>query len=140
MMTARQFRRTSLSGALSMLKKILTVFTLLYAAATFAAVDANQASAAELDSIKGIGPGLSGKILDERKKAAFKDWNDLISRVNGVGATSAAKYSAQGLTVNGSAFSGAAAAPPKAKKAAEGTKAAPSNAGAPMGEAGAAKK
>ena len=123
-----------------MLKKILTVFTLLYAAATFAAVDANQASAAELDSIKGIGPGLSGKIMDERKKAPFKDWNDLISRVNGVGATSAAKYSAQGLTVNGSAFSGAAAAPSKAKKAAEGTKAVPSNAGAPVGDAGAAKK
>ena len=90
-----------------MLKKILTVFTLLYAAATFAAVDANQASAAELDSIKGIGPGLSGKIMDERKKAPFKDWNDLITRVNGVGATSAAKYSNQGLTVNGSAFNAA---------------------------------
>ena len=123
-----------------MLKKIFVLLSLLYAALAFAAVEVNTGTAADLDSIKGIGPGLSGKIMDERKKAAFKDWNDLISRVNGVGATSAAKYSAQGLTVNGSAFSGAAAAPPKAKKAAEGTKAAPSNAGAPMGEAGAAKK
>lgn len=125
-----------------MLKKILTVFTLLYAAATFAAVDANKASAAELDSIKGIGPGLSGKIMDERKKAPFKDWNDLIARVNGVGATSAAKYSEQGLTVNGSAFSGATAAPvqPKSKKAAETIKTVPAAANAPMGDAGAAKK
>ena len=123
-----------------MLKKILTVFTLLYAAATFAAVDANQASAAELDSIKGIGRGLSGKILDERKKGAFKDWNDLITRVNGVGATSAAKYSAQGLTVNGSGFSGAGAATPQGKKTAEGMKAAPAAATAPAGDAGAAKK
>ena len=123
-----------------MLKKILTVFTLLYAAATFAAVDANQASAAELDSIKGIGPGLSGKIMDERKQAPFKDWNDLIVRVNGVGATSAAKYSDQGLTVNGSAFSGAAPAQPKSKKAAETMKVAPAAANAPMGDAGAAKK
>ncbi len=127
-----------------MLKKILTVCALLYAGATLAAVDANQASAAELDSIKGIGPGLSGKILDERKKAPFKDWNDLIARVNGVGATSAAKYSAQGLTVNGSAFSGAAAAPAKAGKAAEGMKPAPAatstSTSEPMKEAGAAKK
>ena len=123
-----------------MLKKILTVCALLYAGATFAAVDANKASAAELDSIKGIGPGLSGKIMDERKKAPFKDWNDLITRVNGVGATSATKYSTEGLTVNGSAFSGAAAAPAKAKKAAEGTKPAPGAASAPMKEAGAAKK
>ena len=123
-----------------MSKRIQLTITMRCSAAVFAAVDVNKATSAELDSIKGIGPGLSGKIMDERKKAAFKDWNDLISRVNGVGATSAAKYSAQGLTVNGSAFSGAAAAPPKAKKAAEGTKAAPSNAGAPMGEAGAAKK
>ena len=135
-----------------MLKKILTVFTLLYAAATFAAVDANQASAAELDSIKGIGPGLSGKIMDERKKAPFKDWNDLITRVNGVGATSAAKYSNQGLTVNGSAFNGAAAAQTKGKKSADSMKAAPAAAKqmpndgktpaakTPMGDGSAAKK
>ncbi len=123
-----------------MLKKILTVFTLLYAAATFAAVDANQASAAELDSIKGIGPGLSGKIMDERKKAPFKDWNDLIVRVNGVGATSAAKYSDQGLTVNGSVYSGAAAIQPKGKKSAEGVKAAPATANTPMGDSGTPKK
>ena len=121
-----------------MLKKILTVFTLLYAAVTFAAVDANQATSAELDSIKGIGPVLSGKIMDERKKAPFKDWNDMISRVNGVGATSATKYSEQGLTVNGSAFSGAPAAQPKDKKAGSSPKAATSNAA--MGDAGAAKK
>lgn len=142
MMAARQLRRATFSGDQSMLKKILTVCALLYAGATLAAVDANQASAAELDSIKGIGPGLSGKILDERKKAPFKDWNDLIARVNGVGATSAAKYSTQGLTVNGSAFSGAAAAPAKAGKAAEGMKPAPAatSTSEPMKEAGAAKK
>ena len=108
-----------------MLKKILMVFTLLYAAVAFAAVDANQATVAELDSVKGIGPVLSGKIMDERKKAPFKDWNDLINRVNGVGATSAARYSEQGLTVNGSAFSGGAVAPPKVKKSVDGMKSAP---------------
>ena len=78
--------------------------------------------------------------MDERKKAPFKDWNDLIVRVNGVGATSAAKYSDQGLTVNGSVYSGAAAIQPKGKKSAEGVKAAPATANTPMGDSGTPKK
>ncbi|HWP12558.1 MAG TPA: helix-hairpin-helix domain-containing protein [Ramlibacter sp.] len=105
-----------------MWKKILAVLAMLYAAASFAAVDVNKASAAELDSIKGIGPGISAKILDERKKGSFKDWNDFITRVQGVGETNAAKFSAEGLTVNGSAFKGAAAAQKDEKKAAKDEK------------------
>ncbi|WP_027995990.1 ComEA family DNA-binding protein [Simplicispira psychrophila] len=93
-----------------MLKKFLMLITLLYAAVSFAAVDVNQASAADLDGIKGIGPTISGKMLNERKKGNFKDWNDFIARVNGLGEKNAAKFSAQGLTVNGSAYSGAPAA------------------------------
>ena len=97
-----------------MLKKILAAVAMLYAAACFAAVDVNKASAAELDSIKGIGPGISTKILDERKKGAFKDWTDFVERVKGVGEGNAAKFSAEGMTVNGDTFKGAA---PAAKKA-----------------------
>lgn len=76
-----------------MLKKILMLIAMLYAAASFAAVDANKATAAELDVIKGIGPAISSKIIDERKKGAFKDWNDFIGRVNGVGEKSASHFS-----------------------------------------------
>ncbi|MBK9236535.1 MAG: helix-hairpin-helix domain-containing protein [Rhodoferax sp.] len=94
-----------------MLKKILALITMLYAAATFAAVDVNKASAADLDGVKGIGPSISSKILEERKKGNFKDWNDFIERVKGVGEGNAAKFSAEGLTVNGAGFKGAAAAP-----------------------------
>ena len=94
-----------------MLKKILAIAVMLYAAVCFAAVDANKGTAAELDSIKGIGPSISSKILDERKKGNFKDWADFISRVKGLGETNAAKFSAEGLTVNGAAFKAAAAAP-----------------------------
>lgn len=96
-----------------MLKKLIAIFAMLYAAMAFAAVDANKATAAELDSIKGIGPAISAKILDERKKGSFKDWDDLVKRVNGIGETNAAKFSAEGLTVGGSAFKGIAAAPAK---------------------------
>jgi competence protein ComEA len=93
-----------------MLKKILALVAMLYAAACFAAVDVNKATAADLDGIKGIGPGISAKILDERKKGNFKDWTDLIDRVKGLGEGNAAKFSTEGLTVNGAAFKGAAAA------------------------------
>ncbi len=87
-----------------MLKMILTTFAMLYAAASFAAVDVNQAGTAELDGVKGIGPAMSSRILDERKKGSFKDWNDLIARVKGVGQGSAARFSAEGLTVGGASF------------------------------------
>lgn len=98
-----------------MLKKILAVMVMMYAAVSFAAVDVNKATAAELDSIKGIGPAISAKILDEKKKGGnFKDWNDLVARVNGVGEANAAKFSAEGLTVGGASFKGVAAAPAKA--------------------------
>jgi competence protein ComEA len=93
-----------------MWKKFLAVLVMLCAAASFAAVvDVNKATAAELDSIKGIGPGISSKILDERKNGNFKDWQDFIGRVKGVGETSAAKFSTEGLRVNGKTFKAAAA-------------------------------
>ena len=102
-----------------MLKKILMLIVMLYAAASFAAVDANKATAAELDSIKGIGPVVSSKIIDARKSGAFKDWNDFIGRVNGIGEKSAAGFSADGLTVNGSSYNGAPAKTVKEKKTIE---------------------
>ena len=94
-----------------MLKKILVIVAMLYAVASFAAVDVNKATAAELDGLKGIGPGISSKIVDERKKGEFKDWNDFIERVKGVGDKNAATFSSEGMTVNGSSFKGAPATP-----------------------------
>ncbi|MBA2674081.1 helix-hairpin-helix domain-containing protein [Ramlibacter sp.] len=104
-----------------MLKKILAVLAMLYAAACFAAVDVNKASAAELDGVKGIGPSTSKRIMDERKKGDFKDWNDFITRVKGVGQGNAAKFSKEGLTVGGAAFSKTAVKAEK-KKAKEDKK------------------
>ena len=87
-----------------MFKQILIAMALSSAANAFAAIDVNQASVAELDGIKGIGPAMSSRILDERKKAPFKDWSDLMARVKGVGQASAARLSAEGLTVGGASF------------------------------------
>ncbi len=96
-----------------MFKKLLAFVAAMYMALSFAAVDVNKASAAELDGIKGIGPAISSKIMAERKKGNFKDWNDFITRVSGIGEKNAVAFSAGGLTVGGAAFAGAAAAPAK---------------------------
>lgn len=94
-----------------MLKKILALASAFYAVASFAAVDVNKATPADLDGIRGVGPGLSTRILDERKKGNFKDWDDFITRIRGIGDSNAPKFSAAGLTVNGESFKGVAAAP-----------------------------
>jgi competence protein ComEA len=98
-----------------MLKKIIATLAMCFAAVSFAAVDANKGSAADLDGLKGVGPSLSQRILDARKEGEFRDWPDFMQRVKGVKEKSAAKLSAEGLTVNGQSFSGAAA-PAKAGK------------------------
>jgi competence protein ComEA len=85
------------------------------------ATDANRATQAELESVKGIGPGLSSKILKAREAGSFKNWGDLVERVGGVGPGNAARFSQAGLTVGGAAFDPAAlpAKEPKAEKAAK---------------------
>ncbi len=75
-------------------------------ASSFAAVDLNKATVAELDSIKGIGPSLSRAILAERKTAPFSSWPDFIGRVRGVKEATAIKLSNGGLTVQGQSFAG----------------------------------
>lgn len=90
-----------------MFKKLVlavsSVLVMLAASAgsAYAEVDINKASAAELDSLPGIGPASSNAIVEERKKGNFTDWADLESRVKGIGNKSAAKLSQAGLTVDG---------------------------------------
>jgi competence protein ComEA len=99
-----------------MLKKLLAIVLALFAASVFAAAaDANKATQAELEQVKGIGPAIATKIIDERKKTPFKDWQDLTTRVKGIGDKKAAALSKEGLTVDGASY---AAAAPKAAAAA----------------------
>ncbi len=64
-------------------------------------LDINTATEADLDSLKGVGPATTARVLAERKKGEFASWADLMSRVKGIKNPAAAKLSAQGLTVNG---------------------------------------
>ena len=99
-----------------MLKKFLAVLAMMFASVAFAAVDVNKATAAELDAVKGIGPGTSKMILDERKKGDFKSWEDFIERVKGVGESRAAKLSAEGLRVGSATYKKASTAKKDEKK------------------------
>ena len=67
-------------------------------------LDINQANEAELDSVKGMGPVLSAKVLKARSNGPFKDWQDLMQRVSGIRQNKAQQFSEQGLTVDGQAF------------------------------------
>lgn len=102
-----------------MLKKLLVLlFALFTAVAMAAAVDVNKASQAELETVKGIGPAISTRILDARKSGEFKDWGDLLGRVKGLGKKNAVKLSEGGLTVSGAAYSAPAETPKPARTAA----------------------
>jgi len=105
-----------------MFKKTLATLLAFTASIAMAAVDVNEATVADLDSIKGIGPGTSAKILEERKSAKFKDWDDFIQRVSGIGDKRAIKLSAEGLTVNGAAFKSTGANPATPAPTATGKK------------------
>jgi competence protein ComEA len=93
-----------------MFTRLLATLAVPVSISVFAAVDVNQASQAELESITGLGPATASLIVDERRKGPFKSWADLIARVKGVGKHSAAKLSAEGMTVNGASYRAAAAA------------------------------
>jgi competence protein ComEA len=93
-----------------MIKKLMLAVATLVASMgfAFAQVDVNKADAAALDSVKGVGPAMSKKIIDERTKGGqFKDWADFEKRVKGVGEKNATKLSQAGLQVNGKSKEGA---------------------------------
>jgi competence protein ComEA len=71
-------------------------------AAAPAAVDANTATPAELETVRGIGPATSARIVEERRRGGpFRDLDDLQARVKGVGENNVRKMAAAGLTVGG---------------------------------------
>jgi competence protein ComEA len=67
-------------------------------------IDLNKATEIELDALKGVGPVLTKAVMEERKKAPFKNWEDATSRVKGLGPQKASSLSEQGVRVQGSAY------------------------------------
>ncbi|EHK65012.1 ComEA family DNA-binding protein [Achromobacter arsenitoxydans] len=92
------------------------------------AVDLNKASAAELESVRGIGPRTAEVIVRERERGGeFESLEDLTERVRGIGQKKAQALQAAGLTVGAkaaaagdSSSSAPAAARPAQAKPAQG--------------------
>lgn len=89
-----------------MRKHGLLLILALAANACFAAVEVNQATEAELDGVKGLGPSSTRRILQARSQGLFKDWADFMARVKGIKPPTAAKLSQEGLTVNETPYPG----------------------------------
>ena len=87
-----------------MFRKLLAVVLAAAAFNVLAAVDANRATQAELEQLRGVGPQLSTRILTAREARPFSDWDDLRRRVTGLGPAQSARLSREGLTVAGAAF------------------------------------
>ncbi len=89
-----------------MLRILKTLVKLFVAYATVinlaTALEVNNATQAELEALKGIGPVKAKAIVDERNAhGVFKDSADLDARVKGIGEKTANKLQAEGLTING---------------------------------------
>ena len=88
-----------------MFKKLLVVSALaLWAQLGLAGTEINIANKAALQSIKDVGPQTADAIVAERTKGGnFKNWDDLVKRVKGIGPNNSVEMSQAGLTVNGQA-------------------------------------
>jgi competence protein ComEA len=114
-----------------MWKKIAGVLLAMgFAGLTWAQpIDLNKATEVELDALKGVGPVLTKALMNERKKAPFKDWEDVTSRVKGMGPQKALSLSEQGVRVQGSAYTAKSAGTAGEKKPAKAAEAAKDAAG-----------
>ena len=90
---------------------VLTFCSFLWTATAWAALEVNKAKEAELDGVRGLGPALTQRILQEREKALFRDWADFIRRIPGIGPARAAQLSGEGLTVDGQSYQVPGSAP-----------------------------
>ena len=93
------------------LRSLLWAAALLGAGLAMAGTEVNTATEAELDSIRGLGPDSTARILKAREGGPFRDWGDLMDRVKGIKAATAARLSQAGLTVQGQPYRAAKAAP-----------------------------
>ena len=64
------------------------------------AIDANRATAEQLQTLRGIGPAMAARIIAERERQPFATLDDLARRVRGVGARRLRQWQEAGLLVS----------------------------------------
>lgn len=84
---------------------------MLLTALSAQALEVNTANEAELDSLRGLGPDSTARVLKARETGPFADWQDFMRRVKGIKQATAKKLSDQGLTVAGQALEATPAKP-----------------------------
>ena len=87
----------------TMPSKLLAIAAMLACSAA-QALDLNQATEADLDGVKGIGPSTTARILAARQAQPFKNWQDFMQRVKGIKTTTAVKLTTAGLTIEGAGY------------------------------------
>lgn len=95
------------------LHALLALGLVLLCSPAWAQLELNQAREADLDSLKGVGPALTARILAQRSQAPFADWPDLMRRVKGIRTATARRLAGQGVTVNGQTLTAEPPASPK---------------------------
>ncbi len=85
-------------------RRFIALLLFAWHGATMAFVEANTAPPADLSSIRGIGPATAQRIVQAREAKPFLHWQDLISRVRGIGTKRAQQLSQGGLRVRGRAY------------------------------------
>lgn len=83
---------------------LIAAYLALLSVSIFAGTEANLATEAELDNVKGLGPSSTAHIMKARTQAPFTDWPDFLKRVKGFKPTKAEALSNAGLTVNGASY------------------------------------
>lgn len=104
---ASRFRHAGLASAVSArtrrpawLLGLLGMAAALAVAGQAMAIDVNQATLEELQTLRGIGPKTAQTILDERGRGGpFDSIEDFSDRVKGIGSKKAASLQAAGLTI-----------------------------------------
>jgi|EndMetStandDraft_4_1072995.scaffolds.fasta_scaffold404819_2 competence protein ComEA len=74
-------------------------------------VELNTATLAQLEAVGGIGTALAARIVEERARRPFTDWDDAQRRLKGLGPKVALRLSEQGLKVNGAPYAAATQTP-----------------------------
>ncbi len=78
------------------------MLALLAAAAPPAlALEANTASRAQLEQLRGLGVTMTERIRRARAEVPFVDWDNLAAHVSGLSGKRARQLHDQGLTING---------------------------------------
>lgn len=85
--------------AVVVLRAIVAVALGLACAGASLALDANTATGDELQTLRGVGPALSARIVEARRAQPFTDLEDLKTRVRGIGDANLRRMREAGLRV-----------------------------------------